>query len=603
MRPFFRSPGPGQPNELIVAVRAHRTALLGVALFSGVINLLYLAPSIYMLQVYDRVLASRSEFTLVVLTLLIIGLYAVMAFLENFRSAVLIRVGNALDEVLSKRVFTAAFERNLRMGSGNAAQAMSDLTQLRQFATSNGLFAFLDAPWFPIYLIVIYFFHPWLGAFSLVAAILLAAMTVISDRSSKAPLAESNQAAIAANQYVNSNLRNAEVIEAMGMLPNLMRRWYQLQSKMLERQSFASDRAGTTVAVTKMIRLTLQSGILGFGAYLVLEGQATAGIMIAASILMGRALAPVELLIGSWKGFVGAKASYQRLVELLNEHPVREIGMPLPRPLGVLVAENVYVTPPRAQAAVLKGLNFSFGPGEIIGIIGPSASGKSTLARAMVGIWPAQVGKVRLDGVDIFQWNKFEVGPAIGYLPQDVELFDGTLAENICRFGDIDSEKVIAAARACGLHDMILHFPKGYDTRIGEAGGALSGGQRQRIALARAIYDTPAFIVLDEPNSNLDDLGEAALVNAVLEMKRRGSTVVLITHRTSVLRAVDKLMLLRDGQMQMFGPRDEVLNALAQANQQLAQRQQQAAVVADQKPDASGVDEQASSSSRENSES
>lgn len=603
MRPFFRSPGPGQPNELILAVRAHRTALLGVALFSGVINLLYLAPSIYMLQVYDRVLASRSEFTLVVLTLLIIGLYAVMAFLENFRSAVLIRVGNALDEVLSKRVFTAAFERNLRMGSGNAAQAMSDLTQLRQFATSNGLFAFLDAPWFPIYLIVIYFFHPWLGAFSLVAAILLAAMTVISDRSSKAPLAESNQAAIAANQYVNSNLRNAEVIEAMGMLPNLMRRWYQLQSKMLERQSFASDRAGTTVAVTKMIRLTLQSGILGFGAYLVLEGQATAGIMIAASILMGRALAPVELLIGSWKGFVGAKASYQRLVELLNEHPVREIGMPLPRPQGVLVAENVYVTPPRAQAAVLKGLNFSFGPGEIIGIIGPSASGKSTLARAMVGIWPAQVGKVRLDGVDIFQWNKFEVGPAIGYLPQDVELFDGTLAENICRFGDIDSEKVIAAARACGLHDMILHFPKGYDTRIGEAGGALSGGQRQRIALARAIYDTPAFIVLDEPNSNLDDLGEAALVNAVLEMKRRGSTVVLITHRTSVLRAVDKLMLLRDGQMQMFGPRDEVLNALAQANQQLAQRQQQAAVVADQKPDASGVDEQASSSSRENSES
>jgi ATP-binding cassette subfamily C exporter for protease/lipase len=603
MRPLFRSPGPGQPNELILAVRAHRTALLGVALFSGVINLLYLAPSIYMLQVYDRVLASRSEFTLVVLTLLIIGLYALMAFLENFRSAVLIRVGNALDEVLSKRVFTAAFERNLRMGSGNAAQAMSDLTQLRQFATSNGLFAFLDAPWFPIYLIVIYFFHPWLGAFSLVAAILLAAMTVISDRSSKAPLAESNQAAIAANQYVNSNLRNAEVIEAMGMLPNLMRRWYQLQSKMLERQSFASDRAGTTVAVTKMIRLTLQSGILGFGAYLVLEGQATAGIMIAASILMGRALAPVELLIGSWKGFVGAKASYQRLVELLNEHPVREIGMPLPRPRGVLVAENVYVTPPRAQAAVLKGLNFSFGPGEIIGIIGPSASGKSTLARAMVGIWPAQVGKVRLDGVDIFQWNKFEVGPAIGYLPQDVELFDGSLAENICRFGDVDSEKVIAAAQACGLHDMILHFPKGYDTRIGEAGGALSGGQRQRIALARAIYDTPAFIVLDEPNSNLDDLGEAALVNAVLEMKRRGSTVVLITHRTSVLRAVDKLMLLRDGQVQMFGPRDEVLNALAQANQQLAQRQQQAAAVAGQKPDASGVDEQASSSPSENSES
>lgn len=608
MRPLLRWPTQAQPNELSIAFKAHRKALLGVAMFSGAINLLYLTPSIYMLQVYDRVLTSRSEFTLVVLTLLIVGVYALMAFMENFRSAVLIRLGNALDEVLSKRVFTAAFERNLRMGSGNAAQAMSDLTQLRQFATSNGLFAFLDAPWFPIYIVVIFFFHPWLGAFSLVAAALLAAMTVISDRSSKTPLAESNQAAISANQYVNSNLRNAEVIEAMGMLPSLMKRWYKLQSKMLERQSFASDRAATTVAVTKMIRLTVQSSILGLGAYLVMEGQASSGIMIAASILMGRALAPVELVIGNWKGFVGAKASYQRLVELLAENPVREVGMPLPRPKGILTAENVYVTPPRAQVAVLKGLNFSFGPGEIIGVIGPSASGKSTLARSMVGVWPAQVGKMRLDGVDIFQWNKFEVGPAIGYLPQDVELFDGTIAENICRFGEIDSKKVITAAQACGLHDMILHFPKGYDTRIGEAGGVLSGGQRQRIALARAIYDIPAFVVLDEPNSNLDDLGEVALVNAVLEMKRRGSTIVLITHRTSVLRAVDKLMLLREGQVQMFGLRDEVLNALAQANQQLTQRQQQSAAAMaptaamTKKQDTSGVDEQSSTSSLDGEE-
>lgn len=601
MRPLLRGPSSaaGQPNELIRAVRAHRSALIGVAMFSGVINLLYLTPSIYMLQVYDRVLASRSEFTLIVLTVLVVGLFGLMAVLENFRSAVLIRVGNALDEVLSKRVFTAAFERNLRLGGGNAAQAMTDLTQLRQFATSNGLFAFLDAPWLPIYIIVIYFFHPWLGAFSLAAAILLAFMALVSDRVSKVPLAESNQAAIASNQYVNSNLRNAEVIEAMGMLPNLMRRWYRLQAKMLERQSYASDKAASTVALTKMIRLTLQSGILGFGAFLVLEGQATPGIMIAASILMGRALAPVELLIGSWKGFVSAKASYQRLVELLAEHPVRDIGMALPRPRGILTAENVYVTPPRAQAAVLKGLNFTFGPGEIIGIIGPSASGKSTLARTMVGIWPSQVGKMRLDGVDIYQWNKFEVGPAIGYLPQDVELFDGTIAENICRFGDVDSEKVIAAAKACGLHEMILHFPQGYDTRIGEAGGALSGGQRQRIALARSIYDTPAFLVLDEPNSNLDDMGEVALVNAVVEMKRRGSTVVLITHRTSVLRAVDKLMLLRDGQVQLFGPRDDVLNAIAKANQQIAQQQaqQQPSGTSAQQSNAqnnAGVDEQTS---------
>lgn len=558
-------------NELLASLRAHKSAFWGVAAFSGVINLLYLTPAIYMLQVYDRVLASRSETTLVVLTVLVLGLYALMGVLENFRSAVLIRVGNALDEVLSKRVFTAAFERNLRAGGGNASQAMTDLTQLRQFFTGNGLFAFLDAPWLPIYLIVIFFFHPLLGWFSLIGAVLLVVLAVISDRVSKKPLSEANLVAVAANQYVNSNLRNAEVIEAMGMLPNLLRRWYLLQSKMLERQSFASDRAAVTVAVTKFVRLGLQSGILGLGAYLVIEGQSTPGIMIAASILMGRALAPVEMLIGSWKGFISAKASYERLLELLSQFPIRNEGMSLPRPKGIVTAENIYITPPRAQAAVIKGLNFSFGPAEIIGIIGPSASGKSTLARAMVGIWPTQVGKMRLDGVDIFQWNKLEVGPAIGYLPQDVELFDGTIAENICRFGEADSEQVIAAARACGVHDMILHFPKGYDTPIGEAGGVLSGGQRQRIALARAIYGTPALIVLDEPNSNLDDLGEAALVSAVIEMKRKGSTVILITHRTSVLRAVDKLMLLREGQVNAFGPRDEVLKAIAASAQQAQQ--------------------------------
>ena len=558
-------------SEIIESVLIHRNAFWGVAAFSGVINLLYLTPAIYMLQTYDRVLSSRSSTTLVVLTVLAMGLYALMGFLENFRSAVLVRVGNALDEVLSKRVFTAAFERNLRAGGGNATQAMSDLTQLRQFFTGNGLFAFLDAPWFPIYLVVIFFFHPWLGWFALVGAVILVVMALISDRLSRKPLAEANVAAVASNQYVNSNLRNAEVIEAMGMLPNLMRRWYMLQSRMLERQSFASDRAGSTIAVTKFFRLSLQSGILGLGAYLVILGEATPGIMIAASILMGRALAPIELLIGTWKGFVSAKTSYARLKEMLGQFPAREPGMSLPRPFGVMVAENIYVTPPRAQAAVLKGLNFTFGPAEIIGVIGPSASGKSTLARAMMGVWPTQVGKMRLDGVDIFRWNKEEVGPSIGYLPQDVELFDGTIAENIARFGEIDSALVIAAAKASGVHDMILHFQQGYDTPIGEAGGVLSGGQRQRIALARALYGNPAFLVLDEPNSNLDDQGEAALVDAVLSMKAKGSTVVLMTHRTSVLRAVDRLMLLHDGQLRMFGPRDEVLQALASNAQKVQQ--------------------------------
>ena len=559
-------------DELRKSFFMHKRALWGVAAFSGVINLLYLAPSIYMLQMYDRVLSSRSETTLVVLTVVVLGLFVLMGLMENYRASVLIRVGNAIDEVLSKRTFTAAFERNLRLSGGNAAQAMSDLNQLRQFFTGNGLFAFLDAPWLPIYLVVIFMFHPFLGWFSLIGALLLVALAVLSDRVSKKPLADANVVAVAANQYVSSNLRNAEVIEAMGMLSNLMKRWYRLQAKMLEMQSLASDRAASAVAMTKFVRLSLQSGILGLGAYLVLEGKVTPGIMIAASILMGRALAPVELLIATWKQFGAAKSSYLRLKELLAQFPAREVGMSLPRPRGILVAENVYVTPPRASAAVLKGLNFQFNPGEIIGIIGPSASGKSTLARAMVGVWPCQVGKMRLDGVDIFQWNKMEVGPAVGYLPQDVELFDGTIAENISRFGESNSELVIAAAKACGVHDMILHFPKGYDTPIGESGGVLSGGQRQRIALARALYANPELLVLDEPNSNLDDLGEAALVNAVMQMKQRGSTVVLITHRTSVLKAVDKLMLLRDGQVQMFGPRDEVLKALT-AQAQNAQLQ------------------------------
>jgi len=561
------SPG-SQKNELLGSLAAHKTAFGGVAAFSGVINLLYLAPAIYMLQVYDRVLASRSETTLLVLTALVLGLFGLMALLENFRASVLIRVGNALDALLSKRVFTAAFERNLRLGGRNAAQAMTDLNQLRQFFTGNGLFAFLDAPWLPIYLVVIFMFHPWLGWFSLVGAFLLIILALISDRLSNKPLSEANTAAMASNQYVNSNLRNAEVIEAMGMLPNLMRRWYALQAKMLERQSLASDRAAGTVAVTKFIRLSLQSGILGLGAYLVIQGEVTPGVMIAASILMGRALAPVELLIGTWKGFITSKSAYVRLNELLSAFPAREPGMSLPRPKGIVSAENIYVTPPAAQQAVLKGLNFVFGPGEIIGVIGPSASGKSTLARAMVGVWPTQVGKMRLDGADVFSWNKVEVGPAVGYLPQDVELFDGTIAENISRFGDADSALVIAAAKSSGVHDMILHFPKGYDTPIGEAGGVLSGGQRQRIGLARAIYGNPSLVVLDEPNSNLDDQGEAALVKAVIELKQRGSTVVLITHRTSVLKSVDRLMLLQDGQVKMFGPRDEVLRALSNSAQQ-----------------------------------
>ena len=559
-------------NEILEAVRVHRNAFWAVALFSLVINFLYLTPSLYMLQVYDRVVTARSELTLLFLSILAVGLFAIMGGLEYARSQVLIRVSNAIDEVLSKRVFTATFENNLRAGQGNPAQALGDLNNVRQFVTGNGLFAFLDAPWIPIYLIVIFMLHPMLGWFAVGGTLVLVILTYITEKVSKRPLEEANRNAMLASNFANSNLRNAETIEAMGMLRPMITRWYNHQANMLEQQTIASNRASIVGAVTKLARLVVQSGALGLGALLVVQGKSTPGVMIAASILTGRALAPVELLIATWKGFSSARGSYERLVRLLEVLPARVQGMSLPAPRGLLTMENVYGTPPGARAAVIKGVSFAILPGEVVGIIGPSASGKSSLARLMVGIWPAQIGKVRLDNADIYAWNKDELGPKLGYLPQDIELFNGTVAENIARFGPVNSDKVVDAARLAGVHDMILHFPGGYDTPIGEGGSVLSGGQRQRIGIARALYDMPSFIVLDEPNSNLDDVGEAALVGTVQALKQAGKTVVVITHRMSVLQAVDKLMLLRDGMVQMFGERDAVLQALsATRNPQQAQ--------------------------------
>jgi ATP-binding cassette subfamily C exporter for protease/lipase len=384
-------------------------------------------------------------------------------------------------------------------------------------------------------------------------------------------LAEANRAAVGGSGFATSNLRNAEVIEAMGMLPALRSRWKAMQDKLLQKQSEASDLAGVISAAIKFWRLTMQSAVLGIGALLVLENLASPGVMIAASILAGRALAPVDLAVASWKQFSSARTSYERLSQLLEDFPARIPGMSLPKPKGLLTVENAIATPPGAQSPVIKGVNFGLKPGEVLVVVGPSASGKSTLARLMVGVWPAQAGKVRLDGADIFLWNKEELGPWIGYLPQDIELFDGTIAENIARFGDIDSQKVIAAATKAGMHEMILRFPKGYDTAIGDSGSALSGGQRQRIALARALYGDPALLVLDEPNSNLDDAGEHALVRAVQQAKSEGRSVVLITHRTSIVGIADSLMVLREGMVHMHGPRQQVLQALQEA----AQKQQQ----------------------------
>ena len=552
-------------SEVTAAIWELRRPFYLIGGFSFVINLLMLMPSLYMLQVYDRVLASRSEMTLLMLTLITLALYALMSGLEWVRSRTLVRVGARFDASLNNRVFSAAFETNLRSPGANAGQALTDLTNVRQFITGNGLFAFFDAPWFPIYLAVIFLLHPVVGWFSLGGAAILIILTLVNEWATKGPLTQANQAAIVSNNYATNNLRNAEVIQAMGMIDNLRQRWYDRYKLLLAMQSVASDRAGSITAVSKFIRLAQQSLILGLGALLVIDGKLTPGGMIAASILMGRTLAPVEQLIGSWKQLISARSAFERLEKMLGQFPARKESMSLPAPDGQLSVEGVMAAAPGSNVAILKGVTFALQPGEAVAVIGPSAAGKSTLARLLVGIWPAVSGKVRLDGSDIFTWDKLELGPHIGYLPQDVELFEGSIAENIARFGELDHEKVITAARQAGVHDMILHFPEGYNTAIGVSGGFLSGGQRQRIALARALYGHPALIVLDEPNASLDDAGEAALVHAIQSLKAEGCTVVLITHRTSIISAVDKILLLREGQVAAFGPRDEVLTAMAKA--------------------------------------
>jgi len=559
-------------NEIEQALLSFKSTFWTVGTFSAISNLLMLVPSLYMLQVYDRVLASRNEMTLWMLTVLMLGAYALMAGLELVRSFVLVRVGARFDLMLNKRVYTAAYEQNLKQAGGNAGQSLSDLTTLRQFLTGNALFAFFDAPWFPIYLAVIFMFDWWLGVFALVGTIILVILAYVNERVTKAPLAEANTMAIAANNMATNNLRNAEVIESMGMLPNLINRWFKSHSRFLSLQAEASEKGAKVASATKFVQVSLQSLVLGFGALLVLENHISAGMMIAASILVGRALAPVQQVIAVWKSYSSTRSAFERLSKLLEANPKREAGMPLPKPQGSLSVEAVTASPPGAKVAIVKGLSFAINAGDVLGVIGPSGSGKSTLARLLVGVWPALMGKVRLDGADIYGWNKAELGPNIGYLPQDIELFGGTVSENIARFGEIDPEAVVLAAKRAGVHDMILHMPEGYDTKLGDGGAGLSGGQKQRLGLARAMYGDPALIVLDEPNSNLDDVGEQALVQAVLDLRQRGKTIILITHRTNIIGATNKLLLMRDGSAQMFGPTNEVLAALQDANKKLAQQ-------------------------------
>ncbi|RRV10118.1 type I secretion system permease/ATPase [Pseudomonas sp. v388] len=552
-------------HDIDAALLAYRRVFWALALFSGVINLLVLVPSLYMMQVYDRVLTSRNETTLLMLTLIAMGLFLFSGLIEWVRGQVMIRMSAGLDDALGERIFDAAFARSLREHNANPAQVLSDLASLRQLITGQGLIALLDAPWLPIFLLVAFIFHPWFGVLTLVLALILVGLALWGELATRTRLGEANRLGVQSAGYVNSTLHNAEVIQALGMLGPLRDRWSLMQQRIIAAQAHASDRSARITSATRFVRISGQSLSLGLGALLVLEGQLSAGMMIAMSLLLGRALAPVEIAIGSWKQFTSGRQSYQRLSQLLHQHPREPLRMPLPPPSGALRLEQLYAGPPGATQPSLRGINLALNKGEVLAVIGASASGKSTLARAMVGVWPPMGGSVRLDDAEISQWTHDALGPHLGYLPQDIELFDGSVADNIARFGEQDAEKIITASRHAGIHEMILRFPKGYDTLLGPGGLGLSGGQKQRLGLARALYGNPSLIVLDEPNSNLDEAGELALIQAISTLKAAGSTVVLITHRPSVLAVADHILLLKDGAQQAFGPRDAVLKALAPA--------------------------------------
>jgi ATP-binding cassette, subfamily C, bacterial len=562
---MFRSSAPAHPvtsNFIADAIRSTRTGFFTAILFSFFINILAFVGPMYMLQIYDRVITSRNTMTLIALTVIAAFLLIVYASLEKIRSAVLVRLGILFSTIARTRLFDAVLRGNLLQPGRGHTQALRDLDTIREFLTGSGLISFCDAPWVPIFVAGCFILHPWYGYIATGGAVLIFCFAIANELLTRKHLKAASTNAVVAGSYAAATFRNAEVLHAMGMLSGLRQRWLQRNDEGLLLQAAASDRAGHLVAASKFTRAFLQVAILGTGAYLSIEQESTPGAMIAASIIMGRALAPVEIAVANWKGFVAARSAYDRIKTLLGILPPEVDKMPLPTPEGHLTVENLVAVPPGAKEPVLRGVSFAMRPGEVIGILGPSAAGKSSLARVLVGVWPSSIGKVRIDGAELNHWDQEKLGKHIGYLPQDVELFSGSIAENIARFGSQDDEKIIAAARMSGVHDMVQAMPAGYNTQIGEGGFALSGGQRQRIGLARALYGKPAYIILDEPNASLDADGEAALLSAIQQLRQDGCTVVLITHKTNILAIVDKILVLSHGQVAGFGSRDEMLAKL-----------------------------------------
>jgi ATP-binding cassette subfamily C protein/ATP-binding cassette subfamily C protein EexD len=547
------------------AVQSCRLNIGLVIFFSFFINMLMFVAPLHMLQVYDRVLVSRSEVTLISLSGIAIGLLVIYGILEGVRGRILIRSGVKFDEIMNDTIFRALFRGALVQPTGVSPQALRDMNSIRDFMAGGAVAAFCDAPWVPLFILAGFLIHPVLGLIYVGGAVLIFSLALLNEYLTGHQLRSGNVGGVKAQNSAAMGLRNAEVIQALGMISSIKNRWYANHKEAVGLQTSAGEKGGMVVAASRFLRLALQVTILGTGAFYAIDGEITPGAMIAASIIMGRALAPVEMAVGQWRSFVACRTAYRRLNDMLKSVPEVDKPMDLPAPTGSVTVENAIITAPESSVAVVKNVSIEINSGEALGLIGPSGSGKSTLARALVGVWRPRSGAIRFDGADLNQWDPERLGPFVGYIPQGVELFDGNVAENISRFGEMDSEKVIEAAHKAGVHEMILNLANGYETQIGSGGLALSGGQRQRIALARAVYGNPAVLVLDEPNANLDSEGENALLASLEGLKKSGSTIVVISHRPALLAVVDKIAVLKEGALIKFGPRDQVLDQLTSA--------------------------------------
>lgn len=550
-------------NVFSEALKTYRSILFSTIVFSAAINALMFVGPLYMLQVYDRVLQSRSEMTLLVLTIIAVAMLAIYGLLEWLRSRVLVRAGLRFDTMLSDPLFNRVVTSTITQPQAKAQFALVDIDRLREFFTGSGLIAICDVPWVPVFLVVCFIFHPLIGWVATGGAVIIFVLALLNEVVTRKDLNEASNHSQAAQHFANTTLQNVEVIRALGMEENLRGRWNTMHRRMLELQATASDRAGMLLSTSKFVRMVLQVAILGTGAYLALEGEISPGVMIAASIMMGRALAPVDQVVGQWKQVIGARTAYARLKQMFATVPGEEERLQLPRPRGRVTAEQLVVGAPGSRTPIVQGVNFQLEAGETLALVGPSGAGKSSLVRALVGVWAPMAGAIRIDGAELDHWNRTELGSYMGYLPQTVELFAGTIAENIARFRETDAEKIIVAAKRAGVHELIQSLPEGYETQIGVGGGQLSGGQRQRIGLARALFDDPALIILDEPNANLDGEGENALVQSLKDLKERGATVIFVSHKTGLLALSDKTLIMADGRMRAFGPTKDVLQPKA----------------------------------------